>query len=286
MAIPYLLKHLLGLLIIGALNTPVYSSLSQPKYGFFVKRESNTTLTKFTIFSERCSGSNYTKHLLLKNLEIENDPFCHKHFPPWFELPASEYHGNPAHYTFDGTNDHLFVIIFRNPYDWTRSLIRKPWHTHSSLQGIPFEMFIRTTWETDNEAETNLLREFNPLLDKDPKTKGNFDNCLKLRSAKIKNMLMIQQKVKNCYHVNYETLRDFPEEVLTELAILFDLSRNPEFQPILFIKGKPDAGPYVPRVYPHIDESLLSFINSQLDWELENLVGYQMIYDPSVFSKK
>ena len=116
------------------------------EYGIFHTSENSKPITKLFVIGERCSGTNYMNSLIMKNFEISAFSLGHKHFPPWYELSQEYYQGNPQYYTFENTEDFLFVVIFRNAYDWVRSFNRTPWHAHTSFNHIPLSEFIRKPW--------------------------------------------------------------------------------------------------------------------------------------------
>ncbi len=266
----------------------LFSQMYGGEYGLFAKRESSVPITNLMVFSERCSGSNFILSLIRTNLQINSPFFCHKHFPPWFELPPESYLGNPKHYHFEGTEDYLFVIIFRDPYDWVRSLHLKPWHASRSLIHIPFEQFIRLPW-TLSESDRQIMygKRIHPLLDLNPLDGKPFKNVFELRTAKIQNMLMIKERAKNVYYVNYETARDHPEEVLEEIGTIFGLTANPlGYTPVVKYKGMENKEDYKEKSYLKISENDLIYINSQLSEEIENKIGYRLIHNPDELMKE
>ncbi len=265
------------LIFLVLLVSTAYSDLN---YGLDYKSDS-TPITQIQIFAERCAGSFYFTKLVWENFFVK-DTNCNwgaKHFPPWLMLPKSDYFGPDHYYTFEGSEDTLFLVIFRNPYDWIRSFYLNPFHASPEIQEMPFDEFIRTPWKlNENEFEVIYEKIFNPLLDMNPETKQPFENVLKLRSGKAKNMLMLKDKVKNIYFINYETVRDFPEEVVEEIGQHFKLKRSKfPVQKIVYYKGEQNQGLYKPKTYPRIKQEDLDFINSQLDWKLEKRLKYQRV---------
>jgi hypothetical protein len=272
------------LLFIGLLLAS--PSLTALPYAISVKKQGKEPIRKLVVLAERCSGSNYIESLILSNLELTSAPFCHKHFPPWYELPISQYRGDPQHYHFANTADHLFVVIFRNPYDWVRSLYQTPHHGLASLQRVDFNRFIRSIWiHNPIDPLMNSLRASHPLIDRDPIDGSLFKNVLKLRTAKIKNMLKIRQRAKNVYFINYEVARDYPQEVLEEIRETFRISPKPSyFTPVVYYKGKKNLGRFVKKEYTPITPQDLSYINSQLDDYWESIIGYPLIRDPKALN--
>ena len=236
---------------------------------------SDTEITEYKIFSERCSGSNYLKELMNKNFpKIRSDKrFGHKHFSPWFNR-VDAYSGPEENWTFADSGSTLFIIIFRDPYDWLRSLRNHPFHSTRNLHNLLFSKFIRTQW-TLTKKELLELHKIHKLLDLDPATSRPFKNVMHLRSAKIRNMLEIPKKVKHYYLINYEVLEENPEGVLDEIAELFCLERNKDFEDEQYNRGWKHWGKYKKTKYPPIAIKDVQFINQQLDWDLERSIGYE-----------
>jgi len=196
------------------------------------------------IFSERCSGSTYVTKLLKKNILTNNgkrlakSPFGRKHFPPDFNLPISEWHGPREMYTFEQSENTVFLILFRNPYDWLQSLNRTPHHASRSLRKLPFSQFIRSPWKLDNEQITvQNNRKWNRLVDMNSSTESPHENPMKLRSAKIRLFLEIPKRVDNYYIVKYEKALNEPQKFIHEFCTIFNLKRADVYQPISTYKG-------------------------------------------------
>jgi len=247
-------------------------------YGIDAKKEGLLPIKSMAIFSERCSGSNYLKQLLSENLGIElTHEFGHKHFSPWFDYPISQNKGFKRAYTFIRNEETLFFILFRDPYDWLRSFCLQPFHVDPKVGQLPFEVFIHTPWVIENE----LKELFGPLVDIDPKTCLPFPTVMDLRTAKIRNMLQIQDRVSNVYILNYEMVRDHPKEVIEEIAAIFGFIPKKLFKDIKYHSyDKYKKQPYKKKKYQRINKKDLYFINEHLDAELEASIGYQLTYNP------
>ena len=75
----------------------------------------------YTIFGERCSGTNYLEDIMSKNFDIELTwKYGWKHFFGWNDLSNSD--------------DTLFICIVRNPIDWINSLYRDKHHVALHLR--------------------------------------------------------------------------------------------------------------------------------------------------------
>ncbi len=259
----------------------LFSNLIGFEYAIDAKREGSGPIKKLHVFSERCTGSFYITDLLKNNLSLVSAGYGHKHFPPWFELPIEDFIGPRQLYTFENSDDTLFVILFRNPYSWIKSFHEKPHHSDRSLHHLTISDFIRRPWILkDTDIIVVKERKKNPYLDWDPMTKKPFENVLKLRSAKIRNFLMIKDRVKNIYFIQYETAKDHPHEVIKEVADIYGLTPDPVYKPVVYYKGDKKQGVFKPKKSEPICYDDLLFINQQLDRDLEELIGYKLIYNP------
>jgi len=202
-------------------------------------------------------------------------PYGHKHFSPWMSLSADEFTGPSEFYSFDGSNDCLFIVIFRNPYDWVKSQYHNPWHNSEEMKKLPFDQFIRSPWMLDQEnIEMKKLQSFNPLVDLDPETRSPFDNVLKLRTEKLRNMISIGNKVENIYFVKYEDVSENPNNFIQTIQKNYTITRSKNTDLINYYKGDKKQGVYNKKTYFEINQEDLNFINSELDAELEKKIGY------------
>jgi len=249
------------------------------EYGLHANAKNSVPITKVFIIGERCSGTNYTTDLVINNFYLNKIGIGHKHFPPWYELPMKCYLGDPRYYTFEDVDDCLFIVIFRDPYDWMRSFYAKPYHADCSLKRISFSEFIRAPWRfKQNDCVMQKEFAFNSFVDKDPVDGSEFENILKLRTAKIKTMLLIRDRAPNVYYINYEIVRDYPQEVLAEISTLFNVIPTSSYKPIVYQckGGKIKAKTYEEKTYAPISNEDLIYINSQLDPEVEGKINYTL----------
>lgn len=247
------------------------------KYGD--AKTSNHPIARIQIYGERCTGTNFLESLVRNNIKHIDNNFSHygaKHFPCWFDYPFDANHYQLPEYlhTLAGSDDCLFIVIFRDPYDWLRSFHKKPYHSTKNLHKISFSEFIRTPWT----VRTNFLKQL-ALLESNPATGLPFENAMKLRTARNQNLLRIKDLAANVYYITYETLAKSPKKVLKEIATLFRLKMKSEFTPVLDhltgLKSKP--GKFEGSHYAAISRKDLAFINAELDWNLENTIGYTLL---------
>lgn len=239
------------------------------------KKEGNIPISHFQIFSERCSGSNFVEVLVRSHFGLEKGRFGHKHFTPWLSLDNSAYRGPSRNYTFENSDDHLVLILFRAPFNWVRSFYQNPWDAHIMLKSLTFSQFIRAPWIVNYRSYNSVkVAHLDPYFELDPITHLPFRNILALRSAKIANMLAIKDRVKNCCVVQYEKVAGDPKGFLDHIAAFFDISWVKEYEPITHYKGKTNREEYVPKTYLDLSEEDYCFIVDELDWALEASIGY------------
>jgi hypothetical protein len=154
-------------------------------------------LRRFTIFGERCSGTNFLEESILTNFESELTwDYGHKHF---FGFTG-----------YENSDDTLFICIVRHGHNWINSLRNKPHHLAKGM-----------LW--DNESFlTNPVVSFQKGVmiqqDMNMYTREPYNNIYELRYTKIdyiKNQLPLL--VKNCLFFRYE---DLCEDFQNQMALI------------------------------------------------------------------
>ena len=228
------------------------------------------------IFGERCSGTNYLEALVRKNYpEVEpTTAFGGKH---WFirgHEPRGRANATTDHQcgrSLDDSDDTLFLVIHRNPFDWVRSIQATPYHawTHDSL---PLAEFIRKPWVSSEVAAVNPtwdLREDGYYFIEEAA------NVLALRTMKLQHFLGLGNVVPHVAQIRYEDLAADPS-LLATIAEQFEIRldgadvRNTD----RYFGGKDKEVFDGPRAYAPIGEDDLQFINRHLDWDVESSAGY------------
>ena len=224
--------------------------------------------TQIQIFGHRCSGTNYLEQLLQANLsciDIKWD-YGWKHF----------FHKGPIE---QGDNC-LFIVIYRNPFDWLRSLHRKPHHAARELKRASFSQFIRREWRCLYDEKAGIspnhpLYNTEMLHERDPQTGSRFANVIRMRSAKIRDWESLREKAKNTAYITYEELLDNPQRFIAEISEKFHVPRAAVFKPINDHKGKLGQT-FRPKTYAAISASDLDHIVRELDADLELRAGYDI----------
>lgn len=240
------------------------------RFNYLFGEKNTEKIKRIQIYGERASGTNYLKQLLIKNIPntAHTNQYGWKHFFPPESFPNSE--------------DCLFIVIYRNPFDWLRSLHLQPHHTHSSLQKIPFSEFIRTEWHCVWDELANVLPDDEKygtemLFERNPKTGDRFENVINLRNAKIKAFEELKQKIKNIEFVKYEDLKKNPQLLINRIRKKYNVHSLGKLQTVDTYKGI-TTKPYIPKIYGPISENDLLFIKKNLDISLENTIGYNAKY--------
>ncbi len=247
-------------------------SLFSLDYGLDYQLNPSEKIDFVQIFAERHSGSFYMRSLLAENFSLlgKKRGYCHKHFPPWIGV-------DPKINDFpEKSKRFLTVVVFRNPYDYIRGMRKIPWHADRALFALRFSSFIRKPWKLA-QSEVNRYGREKVHFDSEPLSGKPFKNVMALRTAKIKQMLGLKEYCHNIYYINYEVVLKNEDAVLKEIASLFSIQKMPKFKKIEYYKGNPELGRYVQKKYKPISQQDLDFINKELDEELENQIGYQII---------
>ena len=228
------------------------------------------------IFGERCSGTNFVASLVNKNfrdVRITKE-FGGKH---WFIKdhyprcrPNQSTDVQCVRSIEDDNSDTLFLCIFRNPFDWVRSLHSRPYHAYNHVN-LPLSQFMRKPWLSYEKSRVN--RKW-PIRDDNYWFIDEAMNILKLRSLKNEHWLGLQNVVDNFCMINYDALVNNNQE-LANITSQFQIElEQPEIigEPIYI--GRPGDKPYAPPKYPAFSEGDLEFLQEELDWHLENQIGF------------
>ncbi len=224
------------------------------------------------IYGERNSGTNILKNSLECYIEGENRVlgsyktkyddfngakiFGYKHYYPRYDK------------LFGKNNDicrkTLFLVIYKNPYTWIRSMINKPYHFKNCLEGMNIE-----------DLENFKIEGFNiygkSMPDVHPDT-GDLLTLFDLRRYKIEQFEDLKYKVENVGYVNYEELLINPFKILTQITKTWP-SLFVTTEMLYFESSKKYLEKYIPP--KSFTELEMEIMNRCIDWEKENLIGYK-----------
>lgn len=166
-------------------------------------------LRKFTIYGERCSGTNYLEQLMLLNFEVDIVwDYGWKHFFGFYDLTNSE--------------DVLFIGIVRNLPDWVNSLYREKHHLPPELTKN-IDTYLNGTFYS-LQGNNELLNPFYPILkdeilfDRNLETNKRYRNIFELRH--VKNKFLIETMptlVKNYCLITYDNLLENFDSVMEQI---------------------------------------------------------------------
>jgi len=213
----------------------------------------------FTIYGERCSGTNFLMHSLEDNFDIKfTAEYAWKHFF--------------GHYDFDtlseeNNNETLFIGIIRNPIDWINSFSKNMHHIPVENK-LNIRTFIFNTFYSVYSDNKEIIEDRNII------TKKRYNNIFELR--KVKNNFLIndmKNKVKNYILIRYEDLRDRYETVLDFLQQKFNLvKKNDNYVKIDTYKGNNNHPFYVKPIT--LSKRIIEKIKENVDKEQESSLGY------------
>lgn len=220
---------------------------------------SETPIKRIQILGERCSGTNYLEKLLKKNLIGVKIGFPLNYKHTFLDVICEGY---------KDSDDILFVVIYRNFFDWVRSLFNNPQHVDHDYNKT-FSSFIRSEWKCTYPDGREILNERNIM------TMERFKNIFELRKAKLINHTNVKNVTKNYISINYEHLKKNYKPIIKFIADKFKIKMTNNIQNITTYKGLADK-PYVDTEYFDFDKEDISFIAKNLDAEVETSVGYDV----------
>jgi len=146
-------------------------------------------IKKFTIYGERCSGTNYLQELILLNFDVEITWDCGwKHFFSFDDLTNRD--------------DILFIGIIRNLEDWINSLYREKHHLPPHLTKN-IDTFLTDTFYSIDIMGNEIM------VDRNIDTGERYKNIYELRLVKNKYLVeKMPNLVKNYCLITYDDLID------------------------------------------------------------------------------
>ena len=161
-------------------------------------------LKKYTIYGERCSGTNYLQNIMNLNFNIKlTHEYGKKHFFGFQDEKLKK------------SDDTLFICIVRNPVDWVNSLYREKYHIAKHLRKNITD-FLNKEFYSYNDKHSGLRDGSEIMEDRNIYTGKRYKNIFELRHTKIKWMMEeLPNKVKNYIFIKHEDLLyDFKKTLL------------------------------------------------------------------------
>ena len=204
---------------------------------------------KFTIYGERCSGTNYLEQLMLENFDLQVVwDYDWKHFFGFYDFKHTA-----------EEDDTLFIGIVRDPLHWLYSFYLNKHHLpkeNHSLKNFLFNEF----YSLDNNALHK--KDLNYL------TNEKYKNIFELRKLKIDYLMNIMPiKVKNYILIRYEDLRDNNTKTLNLIKNKFKLmNKYTMYKNITYYKNYTNI-----EYKKHSNEHLLNFNGEVVNTIINNL---------------
>lgn len=215
-----------------------------------------TKIEKFTIFGERCSGTNFLQQAMLKNFDLDLTwDYCWKH---WF--------GN--HVDFSDSDNTLFLCIYRDPIDWLNSLYKRKHHISENIKTIK-DFLTKPILSMDGDDKTKELPNTRNIY-----TGNIYKNIFELRAVKLHFLLKeMPRKAKHVEVISYENFCKDYDKIMERLRNKYNLKiKTQKFpEPILDIYR---GGVITNHTYEKEIDS--SKILQHLHQHIENMAGYSL----------
>jgi len=217
---------------------------------------------EFTIFGERCSGTNFLQKVIEDSFQLPyTDAYGWKHGIGW-----------EANIIPD---DVLVLGIIRNPYDWFASLYETPHHLAAHLKQdwisfLTFEVCSMKGFWQENAFTTEIME------DRNPNTGQRFGDLLLLRQWKLEYLLAeLPQKSRTFYLFKYEDLRASLERTVLDMCSQLGL-KEPLWIKTISDRIGPEEKMYGKfqarrRLLPAL---VKEYLDHHLDWSTEARAGY------------
>jgi len=168
----------------------------------------------FTVYGERCTGTNFLEKAILENFELESVWHYHyKHFFGYYDFSKK----NPI---IQDDDEVLFLGIVRDPIYWINSFFKKKHHVPKQNRDDIRE-FINNEFYSVNEENQEIME------DRHLKTTKRYKNIFELRYIKNNYLINdIKKKVKHYLLIRYEDLNNYYENILMFLENKFKLKRK------------------------------------------------------------
>jgi hypothetical protein len=215
-----------------------------------------TTIKKFTIFGERCSGTNFLEETILNNFNINITWDCGwKHFFGFYDFSKNNNH-----------DDTLFIGIIREPISWMYSFYKTPHHIPEENRSMP-EFLLNEFYSIGND--NNLITS-----DLNYITKQKYKNIFEMRYFKNEYLMnSISKKVKNYILIRYEDLLLDNNSIINKIKNTFNLNLKNENIIKIDYCYKNKNNKFIPKQIK-FSQDILNIIKNNLNIEQENKLNY------------
>jgi hypothetical protein len=215
-----------------------------------------TNITRFVIYGERCSGTNFLENAIKTNFGLElTTQYGNKHFFCFNKYDKSN-------------EDTLFIGIIRNPIYWINSFSRELFHIPN--ENKPLNNFLFNKFYSINESINQIIP-----TDMNYMTNKKYDNIFELR--KLKNFYLInimKKRVKNYILINYESLLYNYDYTLDYIKNKFNLIKRYPIYKVIKQYKKSDKDVFNKQRNILLSPNIVNIIWDNLHMEQENRLGY------------
>lgn len=226
--------------------------------------------THFTVFGERCSGTNHAAAWLSRNTGLAyRTDFGWKHG----RMPIDDLR------KADGL---LCVLVVRNLPDWLRSFHLKPHHLSPKMRGLPFHEFIKKRVDTVYDHTMGVSprdAKFGTWIESEHHHDKPFANVIRMRRHKHHRWLLDMEQLPRTILLRHEDIVGEPMQVLHRVLGCCGLPARDSVALVTGYKGQPVGAAYAPMRYAALAPESVRHILEQVDMEVESRLGYATLAD-------
>jgi len=222
-------------------------------------------INRFTIYGERCSGTNYLEKVILSNFDMKLTwDFGYKHFFGFSD--------------FKDSDDVLFIGIVRDPVQWINSFYKKPWEIPTHISKDAGSFLNSQFYSVINPNPSNIYYKVKVptecMEDRNIYTGERYRNIFEMRYTKI-NFLRsdLPKKVKHYLFVRYEDMLEDFDGTVSKILQFKELKDNIKTPVNVYnykgIKGKK----FIPKNYTEIGKTEI-FSHPDFDLSIEKSFNY------------
>ena len=222
-------------------------------------------ISQFTVFGERCSGTNHAAAWIKENTGLE------------YRMDFGWKHGGIPVTDLQKSAGVLCVLVARNLPDWLRSLHLKPHHMSPKMRGLTFYEFIQRRVDSVLDHTMGVSPRdpaFGQSIMSEQHNGKPFANVIRMRRHKHRCWLKDMEKLPHAVLLRHEDLVNNPMRELRRIERICQLSARQDVVPVARYKGQDTAGVYQPKKYAGIDGLAMRHILEQVDLETEIRLGY------------
>lgn len=205
----------------------------------------------FAIYGERHTGTKFLEESIKSTFSINITNFLG--FKHWMGFER------PEKITF-WNRGVLFFGTTRHPYDWLNSFFKLPHHVPRQNRNT-FENFLLNEWYSVDQNKQEILKDRNFL------TEPNcirYKNIFELRKIKLSYLTLTMPIIaKNYVLTTYEFMTEHHNQFIDLINKRFFLVK----------RGIPTTPIIRPKIV--LDRNIKNIIDSNIDWSLESIFGYQ-----------